>query len=119
MTGKSSAIQPDDIDDVTLDKISAKQFIEALQERKSVDYVRFWPEKKKFELELPIDFTGFKVKDFIDIVKGEKKKHEYELPPGFFEEFGPTPQPARVLEQKLDQLTGQIQALADQLSEIK
>lgn len=123
MNKKSAAIQPDQFDSVELDKLSATQFIEALQAKKAFDLVRFWPEKKKYELEIEPVLGGTQLKHFIEIInniKNEKKKAEYELPPGLLERVeGPTPEPAKVLQLQLDKLSAQIQGLTDQVSRMK
>ena len=136
MNTKSAAIQPDKLDDITLDKLSATQFIEALQAKKAIDLVRFWPEKKKYELEEQFDYQNVRLKDFVGVVNNinnakikekeirdkimsDKKKVERELAPGLFSQFGPTPEPSRVLQLQLDQLSTQVQSLTNQIAGMK
>lgn len=81
---KKPAIDPDSFGEKTLADVSAADFLEYLNTDAFVatHVMRFWPEKKKYELFLePENQRGVKIKDLFKGVR-EKKKVEIEKPPG-------------------------------------
>jgi hypothetical protein len=82
---KQAAVNKD-IFDKKLGDISAAEFLSSLNNGSFAQYFGVWPEKKKLELELePVvdKLKGIKISDFLDLIRGEKKKVELEKFPGF------------------------------------
>jgi hypothetical protein len=78
--GKKAAIDVDDIQDKTLDQVSAADFLTALNNsgRTGAMVLRAWPEKKKYELLLEPEFNrGINVGVLVGRLR-EKKKYELE-----------------------------------------
>ena len=87
---RTAAIDPDALMDRPLGEISAADFLQVLS-HPSVRHpaLAILPDKKKYELwveEGPI--VKIPVREFIERLKGEKKKLELELPP-WFEKINP------------------------------
>lgn len=83
---KLAAIDLDEIAETPLAELTADTFLEALVAGKSVEHLRFWPEKKKYELyQEPESIGEVRFGRFRDILKGEKKKTELEVPPDLWE----------------------------------
>jgi hypothetical protein len=82
---KRAAIDMDAIGDKPLGELSAADFLAALDAGgMSLHHLAVWPEKKKVELWTePEDFGRVRVGDLVNVIRGEKKKVERELPPGF------------------------------------
>ena len=79
---KKAAIGLDKIGNKKLSEISAADFLDALNSSGvTTQALAVWPEKKKLELHFEPENTGkLVIKDLINIIRGEKKKREYELP---------------------------------------
>ncbi len=85
---KSAAINLEEVKDTPLSEMTADTFLEALVEGRAVQHLRFWPEKKKYELYIePENIGRIPFDRFRDILKGEKKKVEYEIPPSGFRDW--------------------------------
>ena len=79
---KRAAIDVDKLGKMTLSEISAADFLEVLKAGSGVEKLTVWPEKKKLELWAePENISVIKVREFIDLIRGEKKKYEYEVDP--------------------------------------
>ena len=130
MAEKRAAIKADKLGETPLEKLSAAQFVQALEAREELHLVSFWPEKKKYELETEPTLVGkLKFKEFVEIVervKGEKKKAEYEIehrwhwvtdPDPIPWRFGPHPEPA-LLATRLDSLATQLKRLSAKVDQI-
>jgi hypothetical protein len=129
MPAKTAAIEADKLDDTPLQKLSAAEFVEALQAREAFGLTHFWPEKKKYELELEPGVLGkLRFRDFVDIldrIRGEKKKVEYEIPDWWRWRINPDPTPWRFepnpqpsIARQLDQLAMQLKGLSDRVDQI-
>jgi hypothetical protein len=78
---KKAAIEIDKIRDTPLSELTADVFLEALGAGQALQHLAFWPEKKKYELYVePENIGRIPFDRFRDIIKGEKKKAERELP---------------------------------------
>jgi hypothetical protein len=88
---KKAAIRPDkDLLNKPVQELSAVQLIEALNASRSPAAGAILADKKKYELwieENPI--PRITVAELIERLKGEKKKVELEIPPGFREVVNP------------------------------
>ena len=123
MKTKTAAIHADDLDNTTLNQLSATQFVEALHTRKAFEVMHFWPEKKKYELEINPSFGDLRFGDFVNVhdnIKGEKKKVEYEIQ-GILD-GRPQPHPVFAPEitqvmTQLDQLAAQVQNLSNKIND--
>lgn len=120
-TQKRAAIQPDVDLDTPLAKISAADFISILGREKLLPELKYWPEKKKVELEVEPIVDRVRVRDLIDVLKdfrGEKKKAEYEIPDWWRWRVNPDPTQVAVgpqLEQVIDRLDTMISRLEARL----
>jgi hypothetical protein len=114
---KAAAIAADKYMDTPLSKISAAQFMDALNANQLVPHVKFWPEKKKYELEVEPVFDKLRLRDFIEIInriRGEKKKVEYEIPDWW--KWRVNPDPTQVeLGQRLDDVVQRLDRIASEL----
>lgn len=91
---KRAAIDFEEIEDTPLQELSADRFLEALSRENLLSYLPLWPEKKKYELYVePENIGRIPVGRIRDILKGEKKKVEYELPWGGLGDGRPQPMP--------------------------
>jgi hypothetical protein len=79
-SGKRAAIDADAVAGRTLGEVTAADFLEALYAGgATVHHLAVWPEKKKVELYVDREAVGrIPIRDFIDVVKTEKKKRERE-----------------------------------------
>ncbi|MEL7361562.1 MAG: hypothetical protein AAFN13_05790 [Bacteroidota bacterium] len=86
---KSAAIDLGKIESTPLSELRADTFLEALVQGKVIQYLPLWPEKKKYELYVePENIKEVRFDRLRDILKGEKKKTELEIPPGgYFEPY--------------------------------
>ncbi len=74
----------DEMMNESLEKISAADLLDLMQERAEVaQAINMLPEKKKVELEVEPVVPKLKLGDLVEKLRGEKKKVEYELGPGF------------------------------------
>lgn len=81
---KQAAIDADQLRQTPLSDLTADRFLEALTRERAVQYLPYWPEKKKYELYVePENLGGIRLDRLLDILRGEKKKVEYEVPPWF------------------------------------
>ena len=87
MPDKKRAAVKKDVLDKKLSEISADEFLVALNKGEiSAQHLAVWPEKKKTELEIdPVinRLKDLKLKDFFQIIRGEKKKLELEKFAGY------------------------------------
>lgn len=73
----------DEIMDKPLEKVSAVELLEAMQENAQVaQTIMVLPEKKKVELETEPVLARFRLRDLVQKFQAEKKKAEYEVEPG-------------------------------------
>ncbi len=81
---KKAAIDVDNIGQQTLAEVSAADFLDALNKKGlTVSQLTVWPEKKKVELWAePEDIRHVRIDEIIGVIRNEKKKVEYEKPPG-------------------------------------
>jgi hypothetical protein len=118
-TQKKAAIPPDVDLDTPLTQLSAAAFIDMLGKEKLLPELKYWPEKKKVELEVDPLLDRIRVRDFVQIIKdfrGEKKKVEYEIPDWWRWRVNPDPtqmeigpQLDRVVE-RLDSVISRLEA---------
>jgi hypothetical protein len=93
---KRAAIDIEKIRETPLAELTADRFLAALDEEKALDYLPYWPEKKKYELWVEPENVGrIPFERILDILKGEKKKYEYEIrfPLDRFADGSPEPMP--------------------------
>jgi hypothetical protein len=114
---KAAAIAADRHLDTQMSKLSAAQFMEAMHANQLVPHIKFWPEKKKYELELEPVIDKLRLRDFIEIInriRGEKKKVEYEVPDWWKWRVNPDPTQAEI-GQRLDDVVQKLDQIANQL----
>lgn len=76
---KHAAIDLEEIRETPLAELTADRFLAALDEEKVLNYLPYWPEKKKYELWVePENIGRIPFERIIDIIKAEKKKTELE-----------------------------------------
>ncbi len=115
--GKAAAIAADKHLDTPLSKLTAAQFVDALTVHKLAPHIKFWPEKKKYELEVEPILDKLRLRDFIEIInriKVEKKKVEYEIPDWWKWRVNPDPTQIEVA-QRLDDVVQKLDAVTNQL----
>ena len=90
-----ASIDPDQLMTRPLGEITAAEFLEVLAHPKvRHPALAILPDKKKYELWVEEGPIGkISIGDFIDKLKGEKKKVELEVPPWFSKFPGPFRQP--------------------------
>jgi hypothetical protein len=77
---KRAAIDLEEIRQTPVGQLTADKFLAALEEEKALSLLPYWPEKKKYELWVEPENIGvIPFERIIDILKGEKKKVEYEF----------------------------------------
>jgi hypothetical protein len=116
---KAAAIAADKLLDTPLSKLTAAQFVEALTAHQLAPHIKFWPEKKKYELEVEPIVDKLRLRDFIEIinrVRVEKKKVEYEIPDWWKWRVNPDPTQFEAT-QRLDEVVQKLDLIANQLGQ--
>jgi hypothetical protein len=75
---RKAAISPDELGSTPLRDLNGEQFVQLLNHRDLASYASIISDKKKYELWVEETLSGITVGDFLDKLKGEKKKVELE-----------------------------------------
>jgi hypothetical protein len=75
---RKAAISPDELGSTPLRQLDGEQFVQLLNHRDVSSYATIVSDKKKYELWVEENLGGITVADFLDKIRGEKKKIELE-----------------------------------------